>query len=273
MATVSSADWSAPTTDGEALARTRGRRRLNAIQRDRAEARRLVVRKRLPALQAEVWATYPPGVIPRETTGGIGILHGSLAALANELGVNRSTVLKDLRTIHREDLRREELAPRLPGLREEAGVGHKGRLPKDVVWRLSCQYRVTPRDIRNDIAIIDSTSTSARPPAPPRQPWDVWARLRRPRPRHFTRQLCTLLDEETYEKLVATGHPSRIVRQAVEAWLSTGTHHSPDDCAMIVVQKCDPDTQGRLLRSALRLELPLWQVLTSLLHVGLKKEA
>jgi hypothetical protein len=205
------------------------------------------------------------------TTGGIGILHGSLAALAKELGVNRSTILKDLRTIHREELRREELAPRLPGLREETGVSRKGRLPKAVVWRLACQYAVTPRDIRNDIAIIDSTSTYPRPPAPPRQPWDLWARLR-PRPSHLTRQLTTLFDEETYEKLVATGHPSTIIRQATAAWLDSGTHHGADDCAMAVVQRCAPEVQGRLVRSADRLKLPLVEVLAALLLIGSKRE-
>jgi hypothetical protein len=264
-------DWSAPTTDHEVSARARGRRRFNALQRDRAEARRLQVRKRLPALQKEAWAAYPEGVIPRVTTGGI--LHGALAAMADELGVTRITIHKDVQTILREDDRREQLAPRLRGLREEFGVGRKGRLPKDMVWRLACQYAVKPRDIRRDIDVIDRTTPYTRPPSQTRGVWDVWARLRRPRPKRFTRQLTTLFDEETYEKLVATGRPSGIIRQAVEAWLSTGTHHGPDGCAMAVVQKCDPDTQGRLLRSALRLERPLWQVLTSLLHVGLRKEA
>ena len=264
-------DWSAPTTDHEADSRARGRHRFNALQRDRAEARRIQVRKRLPGLQAEAWAAYPEGVIPRTTTGGI--LHGSLTKLADELGVGRVTIKKDIQVIEREDSRREQLAPRLLGLREEYGVGRKGRLPKHVVWRLACEYACKPRDIRHDIRVIDSTFPYTRPPAQTRGPWDTWAQLRQPRPKRFTRQLCTLFDEETHEKLVATGHPSRVIRQAVEAWLSTGTHHSPDDCAMAVVQKCDPDTQSRLLRSALRLELPLWQVLTSLLHVGLKKEA
>src|SRR5215211_6448739 len=70
-----------------AASRAQGRQRWNALQRDRAEARRLQVRKRLPGLQKEAWAAYPEGVIPRVTTGGI--LHGSLAALADELGVDR----------------------------------------------------------------------------------------------------------------------------------------------------------------------------------------
>jgi hypothetical protein len=228
-------DWSEPTTDREASSRARGRRRFNALQRDRAEARRLQVRKRLPGLQAEAWAAYPHGVLPRVTTGGI--LHGSLAALADELGVDRATIKKDLQAITREDLRRDELAPRLPALREEAGVGRKGRLPKDAVWKLSREFKVTPWTIRRDIEVIDSTTPYTRPPAQTRGPWDLWARVRRPRPQRFTKQLTTLFDEETYEKLVATGHPSRIIRQAVEAWLSTGTHHSPDDCAMAVMQK------------------------------------
>jgi hypothetical protein len=263
-------DWSAPTTDHEASSRAQGRQRWNALQRDRAEARRLQVRKRLPGLQKEAWAAYPEGVIPRVTTGGI--LHGSLAALADELGVDRVTIKKDLQTITREDLRREQLAPRLLDLREEFGIGRKGRLPKATIWQLSHEFKVTPWVIRRDIDVLDRTTPYTRPPAQTRGPWDLWARVRRPRPQRFTKQLSTLFDEETYEKLVATGHPSGIIRQAVEAWLSTGTHHGPDDCAMAVVQKCDPDTQGRLLRSALRLERPLWQVLTSLLHVGLKRE-
>ena len=268
---MTKADWSEPTTDGEASARSRGRRRFNALQRDRAEARRSQVRKRLPGLQAEARAAYPQGVIPRVTTGGM--LHGALAAMADELGVSRTTIHKDVQTILREDNRREELAPRLLGLREEYGVGRKGRLPKDIVWRLSCEFGCKPYDIRRDIREIDRTVLYMRPPASTRGPWDLWAQLRQPRPKRFTRQLCTLFDEETYEKLVATGHPARIIRQAVEAWLSTGTHHSPDDCAMAVVQTCDPDTQSRLLRSAMRLERSLTQVLTSLVYVGLKKEA
>ena len=255
---MTKADWSEPTTDGEASARSRGRRRFNALQRDRAEARRSQVRKRLPALQAEAWAAYPQGVIPRVTTGGM--LHGALAAIADELGVSRTTIHNVVQTILRAAIRREELAPRLLGLREEYGVGRKGRLPKDIVWRLSCEFGCKPYDIRRDIREIILK-------------WDLWAQLRQPRPKRFTRQLCTLFDEETYEKLVATGHPARIIRQAVEAWLSTGTHHSPDDCAMAVVQTCDPDTQSRLLRSAMRLERSLTQVLTSLVYVGLKKEA
>jgi hypothetical protein len=263
--------WSAPTTDHEASSRARGRYRFNVLQRDRAEARRLQVRKRLPALQAEVWAKYPHPLIPRTTADGF--LYGSLTKLASELGVGRVTIKKDIQVIEREDGRREQLAPRLLGLREEYGVGRKGRLPKHVVWRLACEYACKPYDIRRDIREIDRTFPYTRPPAQTRGPWDTWAHLRQPRPKRFTRQLCTLFDEETYEKLVATGHPSRIVRQAVDAWLSTGTHHSADDCAMVVVQKCDPDTHSRLLRSALRLELPLWQVLTSLIHVGLRKEA
>jgi hypothetical protein len=222
-------------------------------------------------LQAEAWAAYPKGVIPRTTTGGI--LHGSLAALADELGVDRITIHKDLRTINQEDLRREEIAPRLPGLREEAGVGRRSRLPKDAVWRLSREFGVTPWVIRKDIDVIDRSTPYTRPPAPPRQPWDTWARLRRPRPQRFTRQLSTLFPEEVYEKLVATGHPASVIRQAVEAWLSTGTHHSPDDCAMTVVQSCDLSTQGMLLRSSMRLERPLVEVLTALLLVGSKKEA
>lgn len=267
---MTKADWREPTTDGEASARSRGRRRFNALQRDRAEYRRLQVRKRLPALQAEAWASFPDGVIPRTTTGGM--LHGSLAALATELGVNRATVLKDVRTIHREDARRLEIAPRVPGLREQAGVSRRGRLPRDIVWRLSCEYGCTPRDIRNDLAIMDRTTPYTRPPVPPPGPWDVWARLRRPRPQRFTRQLTTLFDEETYAKLIATGHPSSIIRQAVEAWLSTGTHHHPDDCAMTVVKALDTDTQRRVLRSAMRLERPLVEVLAALVLIGSKKE-
>jgi hypothetical protein len=263
-------DWSAPTSQGEAFARARGRRRLHALQRDRAEARRLLVRKRLPSLQAEAWRKYPKGMIPRVTVGGI--LYGSLARLADELGVDRATIKKDLRTIEREDLRRLELAARLPALREEAGVSRKGRLPKDMVWRLSGQFRVTPWVIRQDIRVIDTTTTYTRPPAPKRQPWEQWARLR-PRPSHFTRQLTTLFSEKTYEQLIATGHPSRIIRQAVEAYLSTGTHHSTDDCAMVIAQACAPETIGRLMRVCERLNRPLIEVLAAFLLVRSKEEA
>jgi hypothetical protein len=141
-----------------------------------------------------------------------------------------------------------------------------------VIFRLACEYACKPYNIRRDIREIDLTFPYTRPPAQTRGPWDLWAQLRQPRPKRFTRQLCTLFDEETYEKLVATGHPAMVVRQAVAAWLCTATHHAPDDCAMAVVQTCDPDTQSRLLRSALRLERSLTQVLTSLIYVGLKKE-
>jgi hypothetical protein len=97
--------WSAPIPDHEASARAWGRHRFNALQRDQAEARRLQVRKRLSGLQKEAWAAYPEGVIPRTTTGGM--LHGALAAMADELGVSRTTIHKDVQTILREDNRRE----------------------------------------------------------------------------------------------------------------------------------------------------------------------
>jgi hypothetical protein len=265
---MTTADWSQPTSQGEAFARARGRRCLTATQRHRAEVRRLQVRRRLPGLQKDVWATCPEGMVPRVTVGGI--LHKALTALADELGVHPTTIRKDLQTIAREDLRRWEIAQRLPALREEAGVSRKGRLPKDVVWRLACEFSVTPWTIRQDIATIDASSTYTRPPSPKTQPWDQWARLR-PRPTILPRRVSTRLPEHVYQQLLAHGEVSLIVRRAIEAYLDTGTHHHTEDCAMTVVRKCAPDAQDRLVRTAERLKLPLWEVLASLLLLRSKE--
>lgn len=261
-------DWSAETSWDEVKARAHGRRRLAATQRDRVAARRLQVRRRLPVLQKDVWTSCPESVIPRVTVGGI--LCEALTTLAHELGVAVNTIRKDLQTIEREDLRRVEIAPRLPALRNEAGVSRKGRLPKDVVWRLACEFAVTPWTIRRDIATIDASSTWTRPPAPKTQPWDQWARLR-PRPTTLPRRVSTRLPERVYQQLTAHGEVSLIVRKAIEAYLDTGTHHSTDDCALRVAQRCEPSTQDTLVRTAERLHLPLVEVLASLLLLRSKE--
>jgi hypothetical protein len=75
------------------------------------------------------------------------------------------------------------------------------------------------------------------------------------------------LPEELYQALIAKGDPSRLVRQAVEVYLDTGTHHSTNDCALNVAEVCNPDTISRLIKTAERLQLPLAKVVASLLLV------
>jgi hypothetical protein len=220
-------------------------------------------------LQKEAWTTCPEGEIPRVTVGGI--LREALTTLANELGVDATTIRQDIKIIAREDLRRLEIAPRLPALREEAGVSRKGRLPKNVVWCLACEFSVTPWMIRQDIATIDAASTSTRPPSPKTHPWDLWARLR-PRPTTLPCWFGLRLPEDLDQWLRAQDDPADTARRVLKAYRDdTQGRHSRDDCAMTVVRNCDPDTIDRLVRTAERLNLPLVEVLTSLLLVHSKE--
>ena len=219
------ADWGAQTTQGEAFARARGRRRFAATRRDQAEARRLLVRRRLPALRKEAWATCVPGEVPRVTVGGIPC--AAVKTLADELGVSPGTIRKDLLTIEREDLRRQDITTQLPGLRDEAGVSRaKGRLPKDVIWKLACFFNVRPWTIRRDIAAIDATTIWPRAPARQPHPWDLWTKMQ-PRPAELPRRHTVRLPQGLHRRLTEYGNPSLVIRQALNAFLDTGTHHRP----------------------------------------------
>jgi hypothetical protein len=255
-------DWSAETSWDEVKARARGRRRFNTLQRDRAEVRRLQVSKRLYELREKAWNAGHLEWMPR----------GVVAQLAEEFGCKRQTISQDVQTIEREELRRMQIALRLPALRLEAGVGRKGRLPKDVVWRLACEFHVTPWTIRQDIRVIDRTTPYPRPPAPTRQPWDLWARLR-PRETHLPRRMSVRMSEETYQWYSAQDDPSDEIRRALEEHRGqTKGYHTLDDCAFRVAQACPGEVQGRLVGTAVRLALPLIDVLKSLLLVRLKGE-
>jgi hypothetical protein len=88
----------------------------------------------------------------------------------------------------------------------------------------------------------------------------------------FPRQFTLMLPEEHYQALLAKGDPSTIIRKALEVYLDRGTAHARDDCALTVAQACDLDAQDRIVRAAERLQRPIWQVLTSVLHVWLTRE-
>jgi hypothetical protein len=265
-------DWSAETSWDEVKARARGRRSWQVTQRVRAEARRQQIRERLAALRRDVWAQCEAGEIPRVTVGGIS--RQAVTDLAERLGVAPSTIREDIRAIDREDMRRQDLAQRLPALREEAyAQGARRRLPKDTIWRLAREFDVHPQIIRMDIRAINACPLW-RPPrrTPLDDPRFPWTRSR-PRPTTLPRRLTVRLPEELYQALIATGDASRIIRQALEAYLDSGSHHSRDTCARVVVSACDPETIDRLVRTSERLELPLSRVLASLLLVRLKEEA
>jgi hypothetical protein len=253
--------WSAPTSDGEAYARARGRRRYAAVQRDRALARRALVHKRLSELRKEAWAKGSLDWIPK----------GAVAQIAVELGYAHQTISMDIKVIEREELRHMALAPRLPVLREEAGVGYRGRLPKSVIHRLAYEYGVRPWTVRRDIAAIDRHSPPT-PPAPMRGVWDCWAHLR-PRPTKFPAWLRARVTQDTYDWFMARENPSEAIRLALEEYRGgTQGYHTLEQCAFRVAQACHWDVHGRLVRTAMRLSRPLVEVLSSLIRGGLQKE-
>ena len=77
MPTVASS-WSAPTSTSEVRRRAGGRRKYNSVRRFKADLRRVEVEK--------LFAAY-------------GFTRGARARIARELGVNRSTVSRDIRRL------------------------------------------------------------------------------------------------------------------------------------------------------------------------------
>lgn len=74
------ASWAAHTTNDEAIARARARRRYNAMRRDMARLRQVEVVRKLAAY---------------------GIYHGVQARIAEELGVSKATISRDVRAVLR----------------------------------------------------------------------------------------------------------------------------------------------------------------------------
>lgn len=164
---------------------------------------------------------------------------------------------------------------RLIVLRGEAwDKGLTGWVPRGVVAQLAAEFGVDKSVISKDIKIINQWPDST-PPPPPRQklrdPRWSWA-YSRPRPTRFPRQFTLMLPEEHYQALLSKGDPARHIRRAIETYLDAGSAHSTDDCAHTVAKACDLDTQDKIVRTAERLELPIWQVVTALLLIGSKRE-
>jgi hypothetical protein len=185
--------------------------------------------------------------------------------------------------------RRVKVAKRLNQLQEEArAAGSLAWMPRGVIAQLANEFGVNRQTISSDLAAIDRWPSSwpsenevvswpvpTQPPPPRkklRDPRWFWA-YSRPRPTTLPRRISVRLPEELYQVLLAKGDPSRIIRQALETFLDGGKAHSRDDCAMALAQAADLDTQDKIVRASERLQLPIWQVVTSLLHVGLRKEA
>lgn len=171
-------------------------------------------------------------------------------------------------------VRRVQVAKRLIVLQQEAWAkGSLEWMPRGVIAQLANEFGCNRQTISKDIKAIDAWPASTPPPPPRkklRDPRFAWA-YSRPRPTTLPRRMTVRLPEDLYQALITKGDPSRLVRQAVEAYLATGTHHTTDDCARMVAQACEFDTQDRLVRTAERLHLPLIEVLASLILLRSKE--
>ena len=99
--------WSDWVSDGEAAARAAGRRKYNALRRDRARYRRIQVAE---LVMSDGW-TY-----------------GFQARIAEELGVSHSTVSRDLRVLFPAAIQCPVRVPTSPGAVAGAGAAGSGEV-------------------------------------------------------------------------------------------------------------------------------------------------
>jgi hypothetical protein len=182
----------------------------------------------------------------------------------------------------RANARRVKVARRLAVLQQEAwhrfdrgeSTLPPSWIPRGTIAQLAKEFGVNRQTISADIAAIDSWPAPT-PPAPPRKklrdPRFPWA-YSRPRLTTLPRRITVRLPEALYQELIVKGDPVHLVRKAIETFLDSGSHHSRDDCALVVAEMCDADTIARLIKTAERLKRPLVEVLASLLLVGSRKE-
>jgi hypothetical protein len=165
-------------------------------------------------------------------------------------------------------MRRVQIAKRLTVLQREAwDRGSLAWMPRGVITQLCREFGVGQTTMHRDLKAIESWP--APEPSPKKRlkdPRFAWARKRTEHP--LVHRITLRVPDELYQRLRAQGDVSRVIRQGVAGYLDTKSAHITDDCALVIAQACDPDTQQRLIQTAERLSMPIAEVLASLVHVG-----
>jgi predicted DNA-binding protein len=232
------ANWSAVTSWGEVAARANGRSRHHSVKRLQAELRRAKVAIRLTELQREAM-DRDPGLVAWHH-------YGLKAQLAREFGVSYSTMIDDVKSIEQRSLAADHL-------RENPSQTRAPKEPPQPDPRFRWAYE-EPTTVGGHVT-----------------------ERRRARTR-MDQRITLRVPDELYQRLTAAMKAQEtditgIMRQVLLAHLNRAQPetkdqsqgHALEDCAREILRECEPGTRQRITAAADRLELPLSDVVTSLL--------